>query len=348
MKPLYRIQKISNKVITRKLAGKGKLFVETGEIVTPADLLGEYKQAAGFHIVNTALQLGVTPAKASQYITRRVGERIFKGEILAEKRQMFKKESDRVYASIDGTIDNINTKTGQIMLKITKRAESIPAGVWGKIINTVDSTSVDIETQVIQFQGKLGRGFNREGSIKVIASKHEVIKEHMIKEEHADKILFGGSMLPKAALAKAINLGVMGFVTGGIEYQDLIAIGTDSDIGITIVALEGFGTIPINADLYAEFLKYENYYCFISGHDNNVIIPLDKLDEKESKKEEDKNLDINAKVRIVFDQNIGEIGIIKELIEAHTFRSGITAPAAKITFNNNEFIIPQNNVELVD
>ncbi|MDQ3099454.1 MAG: hypothetical protein M3Q44_06945 [bacterium] len=348
MKPFYRIQKIPKKIITRKLPTKGKLFVETGEIVTPADILGEYRQAAGFHIVNTGLQLGVNPSKAAHYITRRVGEKVFKGEILAEKKQLFKKESDRVYASIDGTIDNINTKNGQIMLRITKKSESIPAGVWGKVINTVDSTSVDIETQVIQFQGKLGRGFNREGSIKVIASKHEVIKEHMIKEEHADKILFGGSMLPKSALSKAINIGVMGFITGGIEYQDLIAIGAESDIGITIVAMEGFGTIPINDELYSEFIRYENYYCFISGQDNTIIIPLDKMDQKENKQEQEKNLEINAKVRIVFDQNIGEIGIVKELIAEHTFRSGIKSPAAKITFKNNEYIIPQNNIEILD
>ncbi len=348
MKPFLRIQKVPKKIITRKLPGKGKIFVENGELVTPADLLGEYNQAAGFHIVNTALQLGVAPAKAANYIIRRIGERIYKGEILAERKQLFKKESDRVYASIDGIIDNINTKNGQVMFKITKRAESIPAGVWGKVINIIDNTSIDIETQVVQIQGKLGRGFDREGSIKVIASKHEVIKEHMIKEEHAGKILCGGSMLPKAALARAINLGVMGFVTGGVEYQDLTAIGTQSDIGITIVALEGFGTIPINTDLYNELLKYENYYCFISGHDNNIIIPLDKTDAKQNPPDEDRSLTINTKVRIVFDQSLGEVGLVTELLPQYKFRSGIKAAAIKISFNNNEYIIPQNNIEIVE
>ncbi len=348
MKPLYRIQKVNKKIISRKLPGRGKIFVEVGEQVTPADLLGEYKQAAGFHIVNTALQLGVAPNKAANYIIRKVGEHIFKGEILAERKQMFKKESDRVYASIDGTIDNINEKTGQIMFKITKKAEGIPAGVWGKVVNISDSASVDIETQVVQIQGKLGRGFEREGSIKIIASKHEVIKEHMIKEEHAGKILIGGSMLPKTAIARAINLGVMGIITGGIDYQDLIAIGEQSDIGITIIALEGYGTISINSDLYDQLMKYENYYSFINGQDHTLVIPLDKTDEKEIKKEEDKNITVDTKVRIVFDQDIGQIGSVTQLIENYTFRSGITAPALKIAYNNNEYVIPQSNVEILE
>src|SRR5690349_20816134 len=121
------IHKIKSKIITRQVALKGKAYVNVGDVVTPPDILGIKKTSAGFHNVNVAVLLNLPPAKAINYIIKKEGDKVFKGELLAEKSQLFKKETQKVYVSIDGSIDSINTKTGQVLIKIVKKQENIPA-----------------------------------------------------------------------------------------------------------------------------------------------------------------------------------------------------------------------------
>ncbi len=331
-------------VFERKVGPNGQIRVKEGDVVSPSDIVGEVKPSAGFHLANIAALLSTSPTKTAPYILRKVGDRIFKGEILAEKKKILQNESSKAYATVDGIIENINTQNGTILIKITKKQEFIPAGVWGTV-KTITSESVSIETALIQFNAKVGRGFSREGGIHILANQNESIKEFALKPEHTGKILIGGTSISKEVIAKAISLGIIGIVTGGIDLKDLQSIGDNSDIGITLIATEGFGNIPISGDLLEQLNKYENYYAFIDGKNKFLTIPLEKLEE--SVNNNSVFLEIGSVVRITNEENIGICGKITEIVDSYTFSSGITTKAVKVLIKNNEILVPESNIEIL-
>ncbi|MDQ3239686.1 MAG: hypothetical protein M3P33_04125 [bacterium] len=346
MRTYKRINIIKNKLITRELPGKGHISVKINDYVTPPDILGEVKQAAGFRIINVALQLEIKPEKASNYIIRKVGEHIYRGEILAEKHLLFTKETKKVYAIIDGVIEHIDPLNGQVLIKIIKKQENIPAGLWGKIVSIEEDNKIVIESQVIEIKCKAARGYPREGSIKVISSNHETVQEHMVKDDYAGKVLVGGSLISRHALSKAVNNRVSGVIGGSINFEDIQTVGETSDIGTTFMVTEGYGPIAMNSDIYAIFQKYDNYYCFIDGKAQTLTIPLENVDALQEPKN-NSELEIGTTVRVCGDENIGVVGIIDEIIEAHTFNSGFRTSAFKISSGPKEYIIAQTNVEIL-
>jgi hypothetical protein len=346
METFKRINKIKNKMVTRTFSGKTRILVSVGDTVSPSDIIGEVRQSAGFRIANVALGLNVPPNKASGYALRKEGDKIFKGEVLAEKHQLFSKDTKKVYATVDGVIEHINQKNGQILVKITKKQENIPSGVWGKVVNIENDAKVTIETQVIEIVCKASRGYHREGSIKFIASNHEAIQEYMLKDEHTGKILIGGSMISKHVISKSINMGITGIVSGGINFEDLISVGDTSDIGVTLMITEGFGTISMNNELYTFLQKFDNFYCFVDGKNGTITIPLESLDEVAALPVKPE-LKVGGIVRVNGDDNIGIVAKIQEIIPEHKYLSGFILPSLRLLDGNKEYVVPQYNVEIL-
>lgn len=339
------ISKIPSKIISRKLLPNSEILVKEGDTVSPSDILGETKPSAGFHIVNTAITLDVPPKNARQYVVRKVGERIYKGEILAERPKMFSKDTIKVNTPIDGIIQQINEANGQVLLKMIRKQEYIPSGVWGKVVKIDTQNEIQIETQVLEIQGKIGRGFERGGSIKLIGSQHETIHEHLIKEEYFGKIVVGGCMITREAIGKCVSLGIVGCVTGGLDFKDVLAINPNSDIGVSLIMLEGYGTLPINDTTYQTLSKCDNFYSFINGKDGKLIIPMESIPE--AKATVNPKLEVGANVRIIFDFGIGQTGSVKELIPTYTFPSGIKTGAVRVATRNTEQIVPISNIEIL-
>ncbi len=339
------IKKVAGKIIERKLPNNSTIKVKDGDIVSPSDILAETKPSAGFHIINAAVILGIPAKNLKQYVVRKEGEKIYKGEIVAEKTKILSKETTKVTAPVDGIIQSINDTNGQVLLKMTRKHELIPTGVWGKVVEIKDST-IKIETQVIEVEGRAGRGFERNGAIKIIASPYEVIREYMINEDHAGKIIVGGSMLTREAITKCINMGVSGCIVGGIDYKDILSVQKDSDIGFTMVALEGYGNIAINEKTYEELKKCDNYYSFINGIEKKLLIPMESLGTI-TKSVTLSKLKVGTTIRIAFDNFTGQTGVVKDLIENYPLPSGIRTDVAKIAIHNTEQVIPLANIEIL-
>jgi hypothetical protein len=207
---------------------------------------------------------------------------------------------------------------------------------------------VVISTQVLEIKGKAGRGFIREGTVKVIAQPTEVIREAMLQEEHTGKILVGGSLLSREAMTRAVNIGVVGFVSGSINYEDLTTIGFESDIGFSIVSCEGFGTVSLHEDIYAELLKLDGLYCFIDGKNTTLTVPLANKLNPASAISEDMPLGIGSRVRVLFEDNLGIIGTVTEVIPKYKFKSNLESKAIKMTHLNKDYIIPECNIEILE
>jgi len=91
MKALKRLR-IEKDIVTRvhrTLKARGQLNISLGQEVAPDDIIGSCWVSSGFRILNLSQALSVSPAEAKKYLRREIGQKIYKGELLAFKEQGF-------------------------------------------------------------------------------------------------------------------------------------------------------------------------------------------------------------------------------------------------------------------
>ena len=104
-------------------------------------------------------------------------------------------------------------------------------------------------------QGIFGLGGETKGELVMgCTSPEAILTPDLITDEMANKLVVGGAYLPAETVARAIQVGVAGILTGGFDYDDIkdllgyevgVAITGGEDLGLTIVVTEGFGSIEM-------------------------------------------------------------------------------------------------------
>lgn len=107
-----RIEKDLITRVHRSLAGKGTIKVQVGQEVNPSEIIGESQVSAGFRILNLATELSVSPNEVKKYLQRPIGQKIFRGELLAFKSGGMLQTKKIVTAPTDGILEFLDEKSG--------------------------------------------------------------------------------------------------------------------------------------------------------------------------------------------------------------------------------------------
>src|SRR3989344_1318174 len=246
--------------VIRTLNGQGKFSIQIGQEVSPEDIIGSSTVSLGFRTINLSTQLSVSPKDVKKYLKKEFGQRIYKGELLAYKEGGLISSKKVVVSPTDGILDFLNTNTGELRMSFLPNKSDLASGVFG-IVDYIDNSkgTALIRTQVSKIYGVLGTGKSREGIIRRVSSRDDLISAAKISLKDVEHILLGGSLVYKEAVSAAISAGIHGIITGGINAKDYRGMAggrlgfprkLDNDIGITIIVCEGFGSIPIGLDVY--------------------------------------------------------------------------------------------------
>ncbi|MBI4039985.1 hypothetical protein HY389_01370 [Candidatus Daviesbacteria bacterium] len=270
--------------VTRGLGGgKGELHVAERQEVTPSDILGLGEQSGGFATVDLAKELGVSPGQVPRFLFKKLGQNIFKGELLAGKKGVLGLGQKVVLAPSDGVLDYLDPKTGELRLKFIAKRNKVVSGVYG-IIDKVDliKKEVLIRTRVTEVYGVLGTGRERSGFIHVLGAGDVLVSSKQIGPGLTGDILVGGGMVFADALMKAVSTRIPAVVSGGIEpgeFQAMTGGKLDtltkrwSDVGVSLLVTEGFGAIPIGEDIFKLLGKYNGRFAIINGNLKKLILP---------------------------------------------------------------------------
>lgn len=362
--------------VVRALKGKGALNVNTGQEVEPAQIIGSATVSAGFRTLNLSALLGVAPQEAEKYLTRKLGQRIYKGELLAFKKGWMLSGKKVVTAPTDGILDFLNNKTGELKISFLPRKVDLPAGVYG-VVEVVDKErgQVIIRTQASRIQGVVGSGKSRDGILRILSKKDDLVGKVAIGVGSDGQVLVGGSLFFKDAISAAISAGVTGIITGGINAQDYRGMANgrlvfprklENDIGIGVVVCEGFGSIPIGNDIFSLLQQYEGKFIFIDGNKALVDLPcsssscLTKVKstglpglQKEDlpnliNVKEELELKVGLKVRITGNSYQGEQGKIIAVDNSLTLLpSGIKTYLATVETGRRKIQLPVANLEII-
>ena len=343
-----RVQDNIKTDIERKFPGPTKATIKRGDSVEPDDIIGHSEVSAGQRLVKVASILGIKTSEVEKCLLRKLGDSIYKGEIIARKRGFLGGKKD-LTSPTDGIINEID-KNGDLIVKFLPTPVRVIAGAKG-IVAEVGEGSVKIASTVDKLTAFAGSGKLREGIIKVVAKASEFILPASINTSCQDKIIAGGALVERAAVEKAVTIGVRGIVTGGINWRDFLTFGIGSDIGLTILITEGFGNSPMGADVYGFLERTQERFAFISGEEKSLVIPT--AQESTAQKSQDNQswmvLKKGQRVRFYDPERKDFIASVLEISkEPKLLNSGFSAVTAEVKFDSGEtFEVAAANLEVV-
>ena len=248
----------------RRLPLPGEIVAQKGSTVSAEQVVARTKLPGNVQTVNVAGLLGVLPAEIDDVMLKKPGESCAKDEVCAESKGFFGLFKSHVRSPIDGEIESVSKITGQVILREPPIPVEVIAYIDGEVTDIIKKEGVEIKTAGSFIQGIFGIGGETIGEIAMAANDpNEVLTASSIDKSFKDKVIIGGSIAEYDALEKAREVGAKGVVVGGIEDQDLkkfmgydigVAITGSENVGITLIATEGFGKLRM-ADRTFELLK---------------------------------------------------------------------------------------------
>ncbi len=353
----------------RKLPIKGKVIVEKGQKVSGDDVVARTELPGNVTTLNIAGILSIPPEDIKNYMLKKEGDEVKKGEIIAQSKGLFGLFKTTVESPIDGTIESISSITGQVILREYPQPIEIKAYIDGTIKTVLPEEGVIVETWASLIQGIFGFGGERRGYIKVVVSSpDEVLTENHITPDMKGCLIVGGSLVTTQAIKKALSIGVKGVVAGGIEDHSIkeilgkdigVAITGSEPINITVIVTEGFGRMRMAERTFNLLKKLDGELASFSGATQiragvirpEIIVSREKPTKVSTKMSLEEGLKIGMMVRIIREPYFGKIGRVTklpvELTEIET-ESKVRILEVELEEEKKRIMVPRANVEIIE
>jgi hypothetical protein len=354
----------------RLLPIAGTVLVEAGDCVRADQPVARAELPGKVYPLNLANQLGVAPSEIIEYLVKRVGDSVQKGETLAENKPLIKWFKTEIASPITGTLESISTVTGQVLLREPPRILDVLAYIDGVVVETMPRQGVVVETVCSLVQGIFGIGGEAAGVLAVgVASPEDALTPDQLKPEMKGTVVVGGSFLSAEAMAKAREIGVAGLVVGGIHDKDLrallgydlgVAITGTEQVGFTLILTEGFGTIPMAQKTFKLLSAHAGEPASISGATQiragvirpEIIIPKKAGAARMSAAElpQREGIRVGDPVRIIRDPLFGKIGQVSALPpDLQKIPTESEVRVLEVQFSDgSKAVIPRTNVEVIE
>ncbi len=355
----------------RRLPLLGDVLVKKGDRVKHSGIVAKTELPGNVELVNVVNKLSIDPKEIKDFMLVKEGDRIKKGESIAQSSSFFGIFTTPCPAPCDGTIESISSATGQVVIRQNPTPVEVLSFIDGIVDEILPKEGVVVKTIGTYIQGIFGVGGETVGVLQIIASSPSaVLDENMINDSHAGKIIVGGALITAPAIKKAQACKVKGIIAGGIDDETLknflgydlgVAITGNEKKGITLVITEGFGNINM-ANKTFELLKTNNgKLTSINGATQiragvirpEIIIPKESMNEKDISEQPESNLimDVGCTVRIIRVPHFGSIAEVTALPpEPFEIETGakVRVVEVKLEQTGEKFTLPRANVELIE
>ncbi len=350
----------------RRLPLLGEVGVAMGDSVSHNSIVARTDLPGDIYPVQVAHVLGVEPAELEEAMFKKEGDTVSKGELIAQTSSFFGLFKSNCNSPIDGSVESISLRTGQVILQRPPVPVEVNAFMDGEVIEVHEREGVTVRTQGAYIQGIFGVGGEAWGVLEVVSQGPDrVLNEAEIRPEHRGKILIAGSCVTLAALYKARDLGVSAVIAGGFDKGDLkdllgfelgVAITGNEDLGITLILTEGYGSIPMTQRTWDLLGRLAGKHASVNGATQiragvirpEIVVPLpdtELVEETHASGE----LGVGSEVRIIRQPWFGQNGVVSALPpELTQVESGALVRVLKVRLNSGEEItLPRANIELI-
>jgi len=359
------------KVVKKRILPlKGEVVVKKGDKVNAETVVARTELPGKVEPVNVANIIGVPPQDVPETMLRQKGDFVEEGEIISQSKSFFGLFTSTVKAKITGTIENISSVTGQVLLRGAPIPIEVNAYINGQVTDVFPEEGVEVTTWGTFVQGIFGIGRETHGPLHIVsADNNAILSEKEIDDSCKGKVIVGGSLVTADGLRQAIKVGAVGIVVGGFNDKDLrdflgydlgVAITGNENKGITLVVTEGFGQINMAQKTFDLLKAHEGQEACINGATQiragvirpEVVIPIaDDINEADKRANaENIGLKIGSPVRVIRQPYFGMLGDVCSLPpELRALESESKARVLEVEFaDGKKAIIPRANVEMIE
>jgi hypothetical protein len=370
---------------TRRLPLKGQVLVQEGERVLPDTVVARTELPGLMQTVRMADRLGIEPKEVAETLRVRQGDRVSKGDLLAETKGLFGRLfRSQVVSPTTGTVELISPITGHVGIREAPTPVERTAYIRGVVTRVLPEEGVVVSCRGALAQGIFGVGGERLGEIAMAtAQPDEMLTERALTATHRGKIVVGGHGVTRSALQCAAEVGVVGIVCGGVVDRELmdwlaeslnrpgydigVAITGQEAIPFTLVLTEGFGAIRMAARTYALLSSLAGRTASINGATQiragvirpEVIVPFEDspaaassfptLYPLPSTLSDSGQLVVGAPIRMIREPYFGLLGSVSALPpELVKVESEAVVRVLQATLEDGRTItVPRANVEII-
>ena len=352
----------------RRLPLKGEVLVDKGTDVSPEKIVARTHLPGNVQMVNVANLLNVDAQDVPGFMLIDIGKNVSKDDLLAETKGLFGFFKSEVKSPVDGVVESVSSVTGQVVIREAPVPVEVDAYMNGNVSEIMDKEGVVITSNAVFIQGIFGMGGENRGNLRVLVNDREdELNEEMITADMKGSVIVGGSYISLKAFKKAISVGVSAVVVGGFNYHDLkeilgytlgVAITGSEDIGTSLILTEGYGKIPMGSRSFDILKKHDGNFTSVNGATQiragvirpEIVIPINNVDDLDSNvKKNEMGITEGSLVRVIRSPYFGQIGTVKALPhELHKMESETMVRVAEVEINDQKFVIPRANLEMVE
>ena len=352
----------------RRLPIKGKVIKSIGDKLLPDEVVATTDLPGNVRIIKVASILSIGPSDIFDSLKVKIGDKVEKGDLIAQTEGIFGFFKSEVFSPIDGSIESISDVTGQLILREKPIPVEVDAYMSGIVKNILPEEGVTIQTNAAFIQGIFGIGGEARGDIEVLVKdRAEELSSELINESHQGKIIVGGSFITLNTFKKAMSLKVAGVVVGGFNYYDLeeilgytlgVAITGSEEIETSLIVTEGYGNIKMSKRTFDLLSDYNKKFASINGATQiragvirpEIVIPLkEKNLKKDPLSSTSQGIQKGSLVRVIRAPHFGSMGKVVGLPpELQKMESETMVRVAIIKIDNEKLIIPRSNLEMVE
>ena len=352
----------------RRLPLKGEVLVDKDTDVSPEKIVARTHLPGNVQMVNVANLLNVDAQDVPGFMLIDIGKNVSKDDLLAETKGLFGLFKSEVKSPVDGVVESVSSITGQVVIREAPVPVEVDAYMNGNVSEIMDKEGVVITSNAVFIQGIFGMGGENRGNLRVLVNDREdELNEEMITADMKGSVIVGGSYISLKAFKKAISVGVSAVVVGGFNYHDLkeilgytlgVAITGSEDIGTSLILTEGYGKIPMGSRSFDILKKHDGNFTSVNGATQiragvirpEIVIPINNVDDLDSNvKKNEMGITEGSLVRVIRSPYFGQIGTVKALPhELHKMESETMVRVAEVEINDQKFVIPRANLEMVE
>jgi hypothetical protein len=347
--PITHILPLTTIIRKRLLPVDGRVIAKLGQRVNPTDTVAEAVIGRKHLIVDVAKLLHVSSRSAAGLIKVKKGQKIGKGEVVAESKGLFGREAT---SPEEGRV--VAMGSGKLVLETGGSSFELVAGIPGVISEIIGERGVVIRSTGSVVQGLWGNGRLESGvMISVMDRPDEAFDANRLDVSIRGSIILGGCAEDPSVIKNAIELPVRGLILASMSPA-LLPLAMQA--AFPIILTDGFGRRPMNSTTYKllstnikrDVALNAEIYDRLNGTRPEVFIPLPVSQEPPELREVE-TFAPGQTVRVVNLIASSQVGTLVQIL-AHlaTLPSGLKAKAAEIRLETGEeIIVPLTNLEVL-
>jgi hypothetical protein len=360
--------------VVRRLPGNAEVKVRAGERISGDHVIAKTDPRHLAVRITIADQLGISPHDVAKHMLRPVGSAFAAGEAMAKTRKGLR--NTVVASPVSGTLLSIDPDTG-VGLLAPGAGGDIRSLVSGDVEYVDGKQSIAIRTVGSRLFGIVGVGPSVEGALCLaVGGPGEELHPDNVTPDMRGRIVVAGATISAATLRRLLDVGAAGVVVGGIIEREVSAcfgipaedrlaawrVGpSDTGIGdnmmttIAIVAIEGFGSIPISGDAFTYLKRFDNQQVTlltttrVSGflaRPQVIHVNQDALDDDAPAKPI--ALTGDTRVRLVDQANLGLAGTVADKPKRVRRADGMNVDVLTVATSDGAMrTVAANNIEIL-